>query len=211
VVNAELSFTLEQVPEWTVNDGAFVDVARPGRRPLQEEVAANLGQTAGQTGGENTPPPEPPPGAGTSPTPKPQPAPPSTSPVTCKNITLDVARFTNLANFLSTQAQTGTGTQTLTSALDSHINNYSRALTLYKNNSFYRNAISEVLSNNRQRKELICESPNNLSNEFGSKYRDKPIKDQRFGYVTSVGRLANCSRQIEDAMRQVLVNRKCPR
>lgn len=30
VVNAELSFTLEQVPEWTINDG-FVDVARPGR------------------------------------------------------------------------------------------------------------------------------------------------------------------------------------
>jgi hypothetical protein len=59
VVNAELSFTLEQVPEWTVNDGAFVDVARPGRRPLQEEVAANLGQTgqagqAGQSGEEET-------------------------------------------------------------------------------------------------------------------------------------------------------------
>ena len=32
VVNAELSFTLEQVPEWTINDG-FVDVARPGRQP----------------------------------------------------------------------------------------------------------------------------------------------------------------------------------
>lgn len=30
VVNAELSFTLEQVPEWTINDG-FVDVARPGK------------------------------------------------------------------------------------------------------------------------------------------------------------------------------------
>ena len=33
VVNAEVSFTLEQVPEWTINDG-FVDVARPGRQPL---------------------------------------------------------------------------------------------------------------------------------------------------------------------------------
>lgn len=54
VVNAELSFTLEQVPEWTVNDGAFVDVARPGRRPLQEEVAANLGQTTGTSGQTNT-------------------------------------------------------------------------------------------------------------------------------------------------------------
>lgn len=33
VVNAELSFTLEQIPEWTINDG-YVDVARPGRLPL---------------------------------------------------------------------------------------------------------------------------------------------------------------------------------
>ena len=37
VVNAELSFTLEQVPEWTINDGAYVDVARPGRRPLAND------------------------------------------------------------------------------------------------------------------------------------------------------------------------------
>lgn len=34
VVNAEVSFTLEQVPEWTINDG-FVDVARPGRLGTQ--------------------------------------------------------------------------------------------------------------------------------------------------------------------------------
>jgi hypothetical protein len=34
VVNAEVSFTLEQIPEWTINDG-FVDVARPGRLIVQ--------------------------------------------------------------------------------------------------------------------------------------------------------------------------------
>lgn len=32
VVNAEMSFTLEQVPEWTIDDG-FIDVARPGKLP----------------------------------------------------------------------------------------------------------------------------------------------------------------------------------
>ncbi len=32
LVNAEVSFDLEQVPEWTINDG-FVDVLRPGRQP----------------------------------------------------------------------------------------------------------------------------------------------------------------------------------
>ena len=39
VVNAELSFTLEQVPEWVVNDG-FVDVARPGQQPINVEQVA---------------------------------------------------------------------------------------------------------------------------------------------------------------------------
>ena len=32
VVNAELSFTLEQIPEWTINDG-YVDIARPSKVP----------------------------------------------------------------------------------------------------------------------------------------------------------------------------------
>jgi hypothetical protein len=73
VVNAELSFTLEQIPEWTINDGAYVDVARPGRQPLREEVAPNLqagaAGDAGATGAGETPaatPPEPTPGAGQS-------------------------------------------------------------------------------------------------------------------------------------------------
>lgn len=39
VVNAEVSFTLEQVPEWTINDG-FVDVARPGRLDLTADPTA---------------------------------------------------------------------------------------------------------------------------------------------------------------------------
>lgn len=47
VVNAELSFTLEQVPEWTINDG-FVDVARPGRQPTvaAPDAPATTGTTA---------------------------------------------------------------------------------------------------------------------------------------------------------------------
>ena len=42
VVNAEVSFTLEQVPEWTINDG-FVDVARPGRQPLAANPVTGAG------------------------------------------------------------------------------------------------------------------------------------------------------------------------
>ncbi len=45
VVNAEVSFTLEQVPEWTINDG-FVDVARPGRLQLVENQEAGAATPA---------------------------------------------------------------------------------------------------------------------------------------------------------------------
>ena len=45
VVNAEVSFTLEQVPEWTINDG-FVDVARPGRQPLAANPVAGATVTS---------------------------------------------------------------------------------------------------------------------------------------------------------------------
>ena len=55
VVNAEVSFTLEQVPEWTINDG-FVDVARPGRLatigdPTQPGSAADGATGAAGPGG----------------------------------------------------------------------------------------------------------------------------------------------------------------
>lgn len=50
VVNAELSFVLEQIPEWTINDG-FVDVARPGKVPLVYDPVVN-----DQTGSPTTTP-----------------------------------------------------------------------------------------------------------------------------------------------------------
>lgn len=51
LVNAEVSFELEQVPEWTINDG-FVDVLRPGRQstvndPLVPASTAEAGATPG--------------------------------------------------------------------------------------------------------------------------------------------------------------------
>ena len=49
VVNAEVSFTLEQVPEWTINDG-FVDVARPGRQQLATNPVPGAAGAAGATG-----------------------------------------------------------------------------------------------------------------------------------------------------------------
>lgn len=53
VVNAELSFTLEQVPEWTINDG-FVDVARPGRLATEGNPAVS-GSSADNPSGTAAP------------------------------------------------------------------------------------------------------------------------------------------------------------
>ncbi len=49
LVNAEVSFELEQVPEWTINDG-FVDILRPGRQPVVNDptVASEEYREAGQ-------------------------------------------------------------------------------------------------------------------------------------------------------------------
>ena len=52
LVNAEVSFDLEQVPEWTINDG-FVDVLRPGRQStINDPTVASEGyrDTAGGDG-----------------------------------------------------------------------------------------------------------------------------------------------------------------
>jgi hypothetical protein len=68
LVNAEVSFDLEQVPEWTINDG-FVDVLRPGRQSTVNDPLA-----ASKTAGGETPPADEdqPPPSRTSPDPSPQ-------------------------------------------------------------------------------------------------------------------------------------------
>ena len=83
LVNAEVSFELEQVPEWTINDGE-VDVARPGRQPLindptlpgreQQEAAASAAEAgsgfvsgAGAGAGSQEPPKNKPGGGGGNP------------------------------------------------------------------------------------------------------------------------------------------------
>lgn len=68
VVNAEVSFTLEQVPEWTINDG-FVDVARPGRLGTQGDPT-QPGSAAGAAAATDAPATAAP-GSGAPPTQKP--------------------------------------------------------------------------------------------------------------------------------------------
>lgn len=49
LVNAEVSFELEQVPEWTINDG-FVDVLRPGRQSTVNDPLATSNKDDGGGG-----------------------------------------------------------------------------------------------------------------------------------------------------------------
>ena len=101
VVNAELSFTLEQVPEWTINDGAYVDVARPGRQPLANDPTL---ETNASTATPAAPAPAPAPGGGGSPDQKPPTSPPPATPrpAICKKSS---ALFNNLSKLASKSTQ----------------------------------------------------------------------------------------------------------
>lgn len=98
VVNAEVSFTLEQVPEWTINDG-FVDVARPGRlgtigdpTTTGSSATSPAAAAAGANSGNN-----PPPGGGAgAPSQKPAAAPSSLSTQFCTQATNAYSNFNNL-------------------------------------------------------------------------------------------------------------------
>jgi hypothetical protein len=54
VVNAELSFTLEQIPEWVINDG-YVDIARPSKVPPIGDVTAPSGSETPTTTPDTSP------------------------------------------------------------------------------------------------------------------------------------------------------------
>lgn len=87
VVNAELSFVLEQIPEWTINDG-YVDVARPGKIPMVYDATEPSGKVgAGTTAPGATSPSDTPPGGGAgSPGQKPATSAQPADFVACKNL-----------------------------------------------------------------------------------------------------------------------------
>ncbi len=97
LVNAEVSFELEQVPEWTINDG-FVDVLRPGRQSTVNDplVPASTAEPSSSTPEPEQPPASKPGGGGGEPD------------ITkgelyskCKNINVIRQNFNNLAGNLT--------------------------------------------------------------------------------------------------------------
>lgn len=51
LVNAEVSFELEKVPEWTINDG-YVDIARPGKQPVINDPTLPAAESSSSSGTE---------------------------------------------------------------------------------------------------------------------------------------------------------------
>lgn len=205
VVNAELSFTLEQVPEWTINDGAYVDVARPGRRPLQEE-AAQLGQNTGtQT---STPPPSPSDAATSTPT--------SNTPgggsrgnqksrspsaenlaSICKNIKSDINKIQQVERYIN---KNYIGSSNFLAQYSSSFpNNYSK----------YRSIYNQYFNNSLYKSELRSLSPDCSNAAATVKFRwenQSPVAftDQNFNKI-----LEKCSKSIRLAIQKKYNSNKC--
>lgn len=143
VVNAEVSFTLEQVPEWTINDG-FVDVARPGRQQLATNLAPT--DTTGALNGS----PDPNPSAGKSGSQKPAET-PQTVVDQCKAIVSDQKYIQTLITNVSSKLE---GVEGLvygpfgilrtdnTSVFRKNAGDYRKIFEKYSRNSLYKSSMT---------------------------------------------------------------------
>jgi hypothetical protein len=101
LVNAEVSFELEQVPEWTINDG-YVDILRPGRQPLVNDPLLPQGDYK-DTGTSGSEPPASKPGGGGG---NPKANPDSNLLTKCQNAKYLENEFTKIEALVSTPFST---------------------------------------------------------------------------------------------------------
>ena len=147
LVNAEVSFDLEQVPEWTIND-EFVDVLRPGRQSTINDpsvASEEYRDTAGGDGG--TPAVEPGGGGGRK---------PDATLSQCKNLSEDAKFWNSLENEINKKKSGITNlfppglpffnapfqppqlpSRSFYSTFPSLLNSYSSSAGRYSRNSFY--------------------------------------------------------------------------
>jgi hypothetical protein len=138
-----VSFTLEQVPEWTINDG-FVDVARPGRQQLMANPT--LTNTTAASNGS----PDPNPSAGKSGSQKPAET-PQTVIDQCKAIISDQKYIQTLITNISSKLE---GIEGLvygpfgilrtdnTSVFIKNVGDYRRIFEKYSRNSLYKSSMT---------------------------------------------------------------------
>lgn len=150
VVNAEVSFTLEQVPEWTINDG-FVDVARPGRLGTIGDPTTP-GSSAENPGGAKDGEKQPPPGGGAG-SPGQKPAETlQTVANQCKAIISDQKYIQTFITDVSSKLE---GIEGLvygpfgilrtenTSVFTKNASNYKKVFAKYSGNSLYKSSMTE--------------------------------------------------------------------
>lgn len=149
VVNAELSFTLEQIPEWTINDGAYVDVARPGRQPLANDpIESNNADNPSGTAAPSTESPNP--GPAQSPAQKPS----SSVNIAgqCKSIISDREYLQRIINEVQSKLEGVGGLEygplgilksDTRSVFKQNLGQYKRTFQKYSGNSFYKPSMRE--------------------------------------------------------------------
>ena len=154
VVNAELSFTLEQIPEWTINDG-FVDIARPSKVPSADFITDLVGQAGTTPSPAELPPAD---GSGA----KPDPASgqkPASGPLaftTCKAIQSDRDAALKLATSIE-NAPADLYYGTLTSTVTAYTNLYDK----YSKSSFYSADINKNVA-------AKCKTPGKFQAEYNN-------------------------------------------
>jgi hypothetical protein len=145
LVNAEVSFELEQVPEWTINDG-FVDVLRPGRQSTINDPSA-VSEAYRSTSAEQEPPANRP-GGGSE---KPQ---SSITIQSCRAVQSDINYINkyigtvnnNLEGRVSISANPLTfGLRTVTSTFESNLSKYKPILQKYSSSSVYGSRVNQSL------------------------------------------------------------------
>lgn len=212
LVNAEVSFDLEQVPEWTINDG-FVDVLRPGRQSTVNDptvASEEYRDTAGGDGG--TPAAEPGGGGGRK---------PDATLSQCKNLSGDARFWSNLENEINKKKSGITNLSppglpffnapfqppqlpslSFTSTFPSLMTSYSRGLFKYSGNSFYGKNIKPSVIGDKcfRRQELL----NGFNSEITIQNVDKGKVNFKYNQVILV-----CTKNIKSVIEKERKARNC--
>jgi hypothetical protein len=211
LVNAEVSFDLEQVPEWTIND-EFVDVLRPGRQSTVNDPTV-VSQTApgdgsvGNEGGEKKN--EPGGGGGK----------PNATLSQCKNLSSD-EKFWNDLEYEINKKKSGTkgyvatgpiipGTGLpssqafgITPTFPSLLTSYSRGLSKFSGNSLYGKNIKPSIIGDRCFKQQELLNAHNL--EINIQNIDKSKVSLKYNQIILV-----CARNVKNVIEDERKSRNC--
>jgi len=212
LVNAEVSFDLEQVPEWTIND-EFVDVLRPGRQSTVNDPTVASEGYRDTTGGDDKPPATEPGGGGGRK--------PDATLSQCKNLSEDAKRWDNFKNEINKKKSGITNLSSpglpffnapfqppqlpslsFTSTFPSLLNSYSSLAGRYSGNSFYGKNIKPSVIGDKCFK--TRELRNAFNNEITIQNVDKRKVNLKYNQVILV-----CAKNIKSVIEKERKARNC--